>query len=70
MEPINVAINKDGGKCSVIVTQGTQKAEIPCKDENEANMVKQALLAEIDKNAVQQGNLKPGEGEKLHVAKA
>lgn len=54
-EPVNVAVNKSGEQYSLKVQQGNKQAEIPlegCKSKEEAEMVKQALLEEINKAEV------------------
>jgi hypothetical protein len=64
---VDVAVNKNGNQYSLTVSKGEKKVQIPlkdCKSAEEAEQYKTALLAEIDKAAVQQGTKPEGVGEK------
>lgn len=65
---INVDVVKKGDAYSLKVKEGKQEAEIPlegCKSAEEAEMVKQGLLAEIDKAQVAQASKNEQTGNKI-----
>lgn len=70
-EPVNVVVNKAGDQYSLKVQQGNKQAEIPlegCKSQEEAEIVKQALLTEINKAEVAKGTKEAGVGNKMDKA--
>ncbi len=65
---VNVDVVKKGDAYALKVTKDKKTAEIPLKDvktPEEAEMIKNALLEEIDKAAVQQGTKSQGVGAKM-----
>lgn len=66
-----VNVVKNGNDYALQITKDSQTAQVQlkgCKSEQEAEMIKQALLTEINKAEVQHGTKGPGVGEKLDKA--
>lgn len=67
---VSVITTKDGGY-ALQVKKGDQKTDLPlegCKSKEEAEMVKTALLTEINKAEIQKGTKPQGVGEKVDKA--
>lgn len=68
---VNVDVIKKGNEYALKVTKDKKTAEVPLegvKTAQEAESIKAALLAEIDKAAVQQGTKPEGIGTKMDKA--
>lgn len=65
---VNVDVVKNGDVYSLSVKEGNKQAEIPlegCKSAEEAEMIKQGLLAEIDKAQIANATKNEQTGNKL-----
>jgi hypothetical protein len=65
---VNVEVVKNGDTFALNVTEGKKNAQIPldgCKSAEEAEMIKQGLLAEIDKAQIAQGTPDENTGNKM-----
>lgn len=66
-----VNVVQSGNQYSLQVKDGNKVANLPlegCKSKEEAESIKTALLAEVDKAAVQQGTKAEGVGGKIDKA--
>lgn len=71
MTDVKVDVIKKGNEYALKVTKDKKTAEVPLqgvKTAEEAESIKVALLAEIDKAAVQQGTKPQGVGQKMDKA--
>lgn len=71
MSDVKVDVIKKGNEFALKVTKDKKTAEVPLqgvKTAEEAESIKTALLAEIDKAAVQQGTKPEGVGAKMDKA--
>ena len=71
MSDVKVDVVKKGNEYALKVTKDKKTADIPLqgvKSQEEAESIKAALLAEIDKAAVQQGTKPEGVGAKVDKA--
>lgn len=68
---VDVNVVKNGDTYALKVQEGKKEAVIPlegCKSAEEAEMIKQGLLAEIDKSMVAQGTTDDNTGKKMDKA--
>lgn len=68
---VDVSVVQNGNQYGLQVKKGEQQVQIPlkdCKSPEEAETIRQALLAEVNKAEVQQGTKAEGVGGKIDKA--